>query len=64
MGIYGITDKYDGDAADYDVDTDPDEWKSSMTASSAQAVEGMVDEGKLLPEAEVSPDGKVTPFSE
>ena len=64
VGIYGVTDKYDGDAAAYDVDTDPDEWKSSMTASSAQAVEEMVDEGKLLPEAEVSPDGKVTPFSE
>jgi len=64
VGIYGVTDRYNGNAPFNEGASLETDWKELFTASSESDVQRMVDGGEILPEAEVSPDGRVEAFSD
>lgn len=64
VGIYGVTDNYDDDVAVQSSRFTPDDWKEYTLTSDDYTMQEMVDEGSILPEAEISPDGSVEEFSE
>ena len=63
VGIYGVTDIYDDDVAVQSAQFTPEGWKEYTLRSDDYTMQQMVDDGSLLPEAEVSPDGSVEEFN-
>lgn len=64
VGIYGVTDIYDDDVAVQSSQFTPEGWKDYTLTSDDYTMQQLVDDGSLLPEAEVSPDGSVEEFNE
>lgn len=63
VGIYGVTDIYDDDVAVQSAQFSTEDWKDYTLHSDDYTMQQMVDDGSLLPEAEVSPDGSVEEFN-
>lgn len=63
VGIYGVTDIYDDDVAVQSEQFNPEGWKDYTLRCDDYTMQQMVDDGALLPEAEVSPDGSVEQFN-
>lgn len=63
VGIYGVTDRYTGNAPVQEGALDMENWKGAFVDSSEGSVQGLVDGGAIVPEAEVSPDGTVESFN-
>jgi hypothetical protein len=64
VGIYGVTDRYDDDVAVQKEQFSPESWQEYTLRSDDYTMQQMVDDGALIPEMEVSPDGSVETFSE
>lgn len=64
VGIYGVTDIYDDDVAVQSEQFNPEGWKDYTLHCDDYTMQQMVDDGALIPEMEVSPDGSVETFSE
>lgn len=63
VGIYAVTDRYTGNAPVQEGAIDMENWKGAFVDSSEGSVQGLVDGGAIVPEAEVSPDGTVESFN-